>query len=174
MKIVENEIHTDIVPTENLPWRIVKKEVKKKKKRKGVKNVNVLSFGNEFADEELSGMGGMKSSHDLIESKRLSKEVDEEVKQALVKQEKVDSKRKQKEESQKTQVDDSSPSSKIDNSAKKDTAREKSEQENTQIIDETISKAETQKKETLKKEKVGTKVETQDRLKNQFSNARET
>lgn len=103
VKIVENEIHTDIVPTENLPWRIVKKEVKKKKKRKGVKNVNVLSFGNEFADEELSGMGGMKSSHDLIESKNLSKFVDEEVAKAIESKEIRSSKQKVKEESRETE-----------------------------------------------------------------------
>lgn len=154
VKIVENDIHTDIVPTENVPWRVVKKEAKKKKKRKGVKNVNVLSFGNEFGEESLD-VGGMKSSHDLIESKTLSKEVDEEVKQAADKREKVDSKRKQKEESPETKVDDSSSSlSKIDKAVKKDTAREKSERENKPILDETGSKTETQKKETLKKDKV--------------------
>jgi peptidyl-prolyl cis-trans isomerase SDCCAG10 len=88
VKIMENDIHTDIVPTEKVPWgNMEKKEaIKKKKKRKGVKNVNVLSFGDEFEDEPLDG-GGMKSSHDLIESKTLAKEVDEELKQASVRDE---------------------------------------------------------------------------------------
>jgi peptidyl-prolyl cis-trans isomerase SDCCAG10 len=88
VKIMENEIHTDIVPTEKVPWgNMQKKEAtKKKKKRKGIKNVNVLSFGDEFEEEPSDG-GGMKSSHDLIESKTLAKEVDEELKQASVRDE---------------------------------------------------------------------------------------
>eukprot|EP00980_Cylindrotheca_fusiformis_P028347 scaffold22592_cov129-Cylindrotheca_fusiformis.AAC.33 len=83
VKIMENEVHTDIVPTEEVPWMnsYKKDATKKKKKRKGVKNVNVLSFGDEF-ETESSGGTGIKSSHDLIESKTLVREVDEGVKQA--------------------------------------------------------------------------------------------
>lgn len=50
-KIVENEIHTDLVARDNIPWRIVSVEPqKKKKKRKGKLDVNVLSFGDEMGD----------------------------------------------------------------------------------------------------------------------------
>jgi peptidyl-prolyl cis-trans isomerase SDCCAG10 len=56
-KIVESEIHTDLVPKSIVPWRPanklsdddVKKE-KKKSKRKGKYDTNVLSFGDEVED----------------------------------------------------------------------------------------------------------------------------
>lgn len=107
VKIMENEIHTDIVPhPEEVPWqkREKKEATKKKKKRKGIKNVNVLSFGDEFEEEALNG-GGMKSSHDLIESQTLRKEVDEELKIASTQNENLPTiakKRKRKKHSLET------------------------------------------------------------------------
>ena len=85
VKIIENPIHTEIVPSKVVPWKIESSEgaaPKKKKKRKGVKNVNLLSFGEEV-DEEAFDKGGMKSSHDVIESKNLSKEVDKQLKKVV-------------------------------------------------------------------------------------------
>jgi peptidyl-prolyl cis-trans isomerase SDCCAG10 len=86
VKIMENPIHTDIVPSEEIPWRSVPTKddapKNKKKKRKGVKNVNVLSFGDEL-EEEAPTTGGIKSSHDVVQSKILSKNVDIELKQAI-------------------------------------------------------------------------------------------
>jgi peptidyl-prolyl cis-trans isomerase SDCCAG10 len=107
-KIMENMIHTDIVPSQTIPWKNLLSEgdaPKKKKKRKGVKNVNVLSFGDEF-EEESPDIGGMKSSHDVIQSKSLSKEVDNKLKQVVVDggnkeptrtEQPIDDKRKKKE-----------------------------------------------------------------------------
>lgn len=106
VKIMENPIHTSIVPSSSssssiiIPWNFKNKsnrgsesdKVKKlkRKKRKGVKNLNVLSFGNEFEEDQATTLTknapattGMKSSHDLIESKTLSKEVDKDVQKAI-------------------------------------------------------------------------------------------
>jgi peptidyl-prolyl cis-trans isomerase SDCCAG10 len=109
IRIMENPIHTDIVPTQTIPWKMPKddgtKTAKKKKKRKGIKNVNVLSFGDEFEEGVPSG-GGMKSSHDLIESKTLGKDVDEELKQATVRDDKKSKKEKRKIEGSDSDVDD--------------------------------------------------------------------
>jgi peptidyl-prolyl cis-trans isomerase SDCCAG10 len=89
VKILDNPIHTDIVPTAVLPWKEISAAsttdhpAKKKKKRKGVKNVNVLSFGDEMQDDD--GMdGGIQSSHDVIGSGFLSKEVDKQLRQVQV------------------------------------------------------------------------------------------
>jgi peptidyl-prolyl cis-trans isomerase SDCCAG10 len=83
-KIVENPIHEDLVPQPKVPWRVVRKESKqeKKKKRKGKYDTNVLSFGDEFDEENAmpKAKKGMQSSHDVVESEMLSKTVDEEVK----------------------------------------------------------------------------------------------
>lgn len=86
VKIVENPIHTDIAPQASVPWRAVKEEskiAKKKKKRKGKKDLNVLSFGDELEMGEEGGDAGIKSSHDLVSSKTLSKSVDEKVMESI-------------------------------------------------------------------------------------------
>jgi cyclophilin family peptidyl-prolyl cis-trans isomerase len=54
-KIVESEIHIDLVPKSIVPWRPAKlsddvKKEKKKSKRKGKFDTNVLSFGDEVED----------------------------------------------------------------------------------------------------------------------------
>ena len=58
VKIVENEIHTSLVPQRTLPWRNAAqgetKSKKKKKKRKGKLDTNVLSFGDELEEEGIS------------------------------------------------------------------------------------------------------------------------
>ena len=86
VKIVDNPIHTSIVPQEKVPWRLENKKQEKvrKKKRKGKRDMNVLSFGDEVEHEgdEMGGTG-MKSSHDLLKSKTLSKTVDEGVMDAM-------------------------------------------------------------------------------------------
>jgi cyclophilin family peptidyl-prolyl cis-trans isomerase len=101
VKIVENPIHQDLVPQSNipLPWRMLKansdnkqkdQKLKKKKKRKGKLDTNVLSFGDEFVEEENAASSvpkGMKSSHDLVQSKMLKKEVDDQVKGAALEDE---------------------------------------------------------------------------------------
>ena len=79
VKIVDNPIHTNLVPQPKVPWRAEKKEKARKKKRKGKRDVNVLSFGDEV-EEEGAGLSGMKSSHDVLHSKSLSKAVDANVK----------------------------------------------------------------------------------------------
>jgi len=99
VKIVENPIHEDLVPQPQVPWRSLSKSSqndaeaaaqKKRKKRKGKFDTNVLSFGDEFQEEdtgpatEIVKMKGMKSSHDLVESKVLSKQVDEQVKEVVM------------------------------------------------------------------------------------------
>lgn len=51
VKIVENPIHTQLVPQRTVPWREVGAETTKKvkkKKRKGKLDTNVLSFGDEL------------------------------------------------------------------------------------------------------------------------------
>ena len=99
VKIVENPLHKDLVPQAKVPWAPQKehnddaaKAKKKKKKRKGKFDTNVLSFGSEF-DEEESGMAtistatkkkGIQSSHDILDSKILKKEVDETLKDVLM------------------------------------------------------------------------------------------
>eukprot|EP00977_Amphora_coffeiformis_P016119 scaffold4910_cov169-Amphora_coffeaeformis.AAC.1 len=54
VKIVENPIHTQLVPQSTLPWRSIGETSvkKKKKKRKGKLDTNVLSFGDELLEEE--------------------------------------------------------------------------------------------------------------------------
>lgn len=52
-KIVESEIHTDLKPQASVPWRVSTtgdSKAKKKKKRKGKFDTNVLSFGDEVED----------------------------------------------------------------------------------------------------------------------------
>lgn len=89
VKIVDNPMFPDLVPQDNVPWKEVKQSEepakKKKRKRKGKKDVNVLSFGNEFEDEEgMDGGGGIKSSHDVVSNQTsLSNRVDEKVKEAV-------------------------------------------------------------------------------------------
>ena len=88
VKIMENPIHTDIVPTVDLPWKNLQANkgpgAKKKKKRKGVKNINVLSFGDELEEGMEANEGsGMKSSHDVISSGKLSNKVDETLQETL-------------------------------------------------------------------------------------------
>jgi peptidyl-prolyl cis-trans isomerase SDCCAG10 len=83
VKIVDNPLHKDLVPQNVVPWRAAKTATdkpKKKKKRKGKLDVNVLSFGDELEDGEAAvGVAtGIKSSHDVLDSKTLSKNVDKE------------------------------------------------------------------------------------------------
>jgi peptidyl-prolyl cis-trans isomerase SDCCAG10 len=83
VKIVDNPLHKDLVPQNVVPWRAAKSvtdKPKKKKKRKGKLDVNVLSFGDELEDGEatVSVSTGMKSSHDVLDSKTLSRNVDKE------------------------------------------------------------------------------------------------
>lgn len=58
IKIVENPIHTQLVPQRTLPWRSSEgdavKSKKKKKKRKGKLDTNVLSFGDELEEEGIT------------------------------------------------------------------------------------------------------------------------
>ena len=89
VKILENPIHTSIVPSPGvMPWIVSSKgedadgQKKKKKKRNGVKNLNVLSFGDEM-EQELDGEAGIKSSHDVIETKRFSKQVDKTLEEVI-------------------------------------------------------------------------------------------
>lgn len=52
-KIMDNEIHTDLLPRPSVPWRpttAAETKAKKKKKRKGKFDTNVLSFGDEVED----------------------------------------------------------------------------------------------------------------------------
>lgn len=96
VKIMDNPIHTDLVPAPGeLPWNVSvangdTDSKKKKKKRKGIKNMNVLSFGDEMEQGLESGPARMKSSHDLVESKRLSKNVDKKVIAAISGKESAD------------------------------------------------------------------------------------
>ena len=79
VKIVDNPVHVDLVPVMSVPWRVASQpeKVKKKKRRKGKLDVNVLSFGDEMDDGELP-VTGIKSSHDVLDSKKLSKHVNKE------------------------------------------------------------------------------------------------
>jgi peptidyl-prolyl cis-trans isomerase SDCCAG10 len=87
IKIVDNPVFTDLVPQASVPWKVVQEQVdkKRKKKRKGKRDLNVLSFGNEMQeDEEIdTAMVGMKSSHDVVQSQALSNQVDDRVKEAV-------------------------------------------------------------------------------------------
>lgn len=83
VRIVENTLHEDIVPQMTIPWHQEKKAEKKKKKRKGKLDKNVLSFGDDVEEVLDSSAGGIKSSHDALESKMFRKEVDEELQGAL-------------------------------------------------------------------------------------------
>ena len=86
IKIVENPMFEDLTSQTHVPWKktAAEPQKKKKKKRKGKKDFNVLSFGNELDDEDVDA--GMKSSHDVIVSEVLSKQIDDEVKDAVVTQ----------------------------------------------------------------------------------------
>lgn len=91
VKIVENPLHQGLTPHPNPPWRVKQKtsdatKPKKKKKRKGKFDTNVLSFGQEFEEEETmprKTKKGIQSSHDVIQSKVLSKQVDKQVQGAI-------------------------------------------------------------------------------------------
>ena len=84
VKIVDNPVFTDLVAQTRVPWKIVvTKELKKKKKRKGKRDLNVLSFGNEMQDDEEMDTAGIKSSHDVVQSQALSNQVDDRVKEAV-------------------------------------------------------------------------------------------
>jgi peptidyl-prolyl cis-trans isomerase SDCCAG10 len=87
VKIVENPLFTDLVPQASVPWRQQPQEKikSKKKKRKGKKDVNVLSFGDEL-EEGLEGDSGMQSSHDMVASATLKSQVDETVLASSLKQ----------------------------------------------------------------------------------------
>jgi peptidyl-prolyl cis-trans isomerase SDCCAG10 len=85
VKILENPVFVDLVPQTHVPWKEKKEEptlVKKKKKRKGKKDFNVLSFGNELEAGDLGA--GMKSSHDVVVSEVLSSQVDDKVQEAVL------------------------------------------------------------------------------------------
>lgn len=85
VKILENPVFTDLVPLAHVPWKVKKKEpalIKEKKKRKGKKDFNVLSFGDELEADDLGT--GMKSSHDVVVSEILSNRVDDEVQAAVM------------------------------------------------------------------------------------------
>ena len=72
--VIDHPLET-LHPNKNVPWNIVKgvnESMKKKKKRKGKRDLNVLSFGNDeehemdqndYASEKSKGM---KSSHDVV------------------------------------------------------------------------------------------------------------
>eukprot|EP00934_Nitzschia_sp_Nitz4_P000623 Nitzschia sp. Nitz4//scaffold35_size145790//88102//89655//NITZ4_003035-RA/size145790-processed-gene-0.57-mRNA-1//1//CDS//3329549139//623//frame0 len=88
VKIVDNPIHSSLVPsTMSLPWKESQGDKSgtdlkaKKKKRKGVKNLNVLSFGDEMDEGE--AIGGIKSSHDVIKTKKISEKVDKSLEKAV-------------------------------------------------------------------------------------------
>ena len=107
VKICHHPFH-DLVPTPDdmLPWKRGAKDgpgdggaggesqiQKRRKKRKGKRDLNVLSFGQEMEDDAGDGVfgnsgasagGGMRSSHDVLsgESKFLSSSIDEGVKVA--------------------------------------------------------------------------------------------
>jgi peptidyl-prolyl cis-trans isomerase SDCCAG10 len=87
VKIVENPIHTSIAPQAVVPWHVKEEKdtAKRKRKRKGKRNMNVLSFGDEMEEDMELTTVGMKSSHDVLESKKLSKNVDVAVKESLAK-----------------------------------------------------------------------------------------
>lgn len=67
VRIMDNPIHLDIIPSVVIPWRIEKNDAPKKKRR-GVKNVNVLSFGDEFEVDTRRTLG-IKSKNELSQSK---------------------------------------------------------------------------------------------------------
>lgn len=77
-KIIDNPIHVSVAPLSSVPWREeeITPAIKKKKQRKGKKDLKLLSFGDEMEVEEVTGI---KSSHDVISSKILGKSVDEKV-----------------------------------------------------------------------------------------------
>jgi peptidyl-prolyl cis-trans isomerase SDCCAG10 len=79
-RVVENPIHLSLAPLASVPWRIEEEKPaeKKIKKRKGKKDLKLLSFGDEMEIDEVSGI---KSSHDVVSSTTLSKSVDKKVKE---------------------------------------------------------------------------------------------
>lgn len=81
--------HLDLKPNVLVPWRknqqskdAATANIIKKKKRKGKRDLNVLSFGNELDDDDDLRGGGIQSSHDIVTSKALKKEVDEAIEYA--------------------------------------------------------------------------------------------
>jgi peptidyl-prolyl cis-trans isomerase SDCCAG10 len=73
-KILENPIHENIQPQLTLPWRPQIADAKKRKKRKGKLDVNVLSFGDEMEDiapksvREKASKDSRKTTHNRNES----------------------------------------------------------------------------------------------------------
>lgn len=89
VKIMENPIHSDIVPSSGvLPWKSTSGDdgnddpKQKKKKRKAIKNINVLSFGDEL-EQDLESGTGIQSSHDVIATKKFSKKVDKRLEDVI-------------------------------------------------------------------------------------------
>jgi len=79
IKIVENPIHKALVPTpdKEVPWQPKEGNTgtrpnKRKGKRRGVKNVNILSFGDELEDKS-NRAAGINSSHDVLSGNRVTK-----------------------------------------------------------------------------------------------------
>mmetsp|Transcript_27700 Transcript_27700/g.71898 ORF Transcript_27700/g.71898 Transcript_27700/m.71898 type:complete len:535 (+) Transcript_27700:245-1849(+) len=74
----------DIVPRTTIEERMAKAQTAKKpKKRKGKKDLNLLSFGDDAAEDEaeltgLAGQARIKSAHDAIEDARLLRDDDAE------------------------------------------------------------------------------------------------
>lgn len=73
VKIMENPFpdmqEITMKRTIELPWALTKGDssqaTSKKRKRKGIKNVNVLSFGSELEEEPTIPLGKMKSRHEV-------------------------------------------------------------------------------------------------------------
>jgi len=82
---IENHLFDDLVMTneDNVPWKLILKDSdgqegisdlkKRRKKRKGKKDLNVLSFGNEMEDGEDDEVGGMVSTYDVLKTKKANK-----------------------------------------------------------------------------------------------------
>lgn len=81
VRIVDNPVHVDIFPQVIIPWRLAMVDKIKKRKRKGKLNINVLSFGDEIDDTV--AVVGIRSSHDVGESQKLSKKLDPVVQETL-------------------------------------------------------------------------------------------
>jgi peptidyl-prolyl cis-trans isomerase SDCCAG10 len=147
VKIVDNPLHSNLTSQPKVPWRAeIKPKEKKKKKRKGKRDINVLSFGDEMEqDDGNEGLPAMKSSHDVLQSRKLSKAVDDNVKEA-VENASVDVDRTEKQASRKDYSRRISPTEEEDPRAK-----ESEEQPNVQEASEKLHSEEVRKLEYLVK-----------------------
>lgn len=84
-KILEQPPFMQVKPSVVAPWKEIlhTKTTLQKKKRKGRKDLNVLSFGNELEEDDVE-RGGIQSNHNVLLSKSFIKGMDQDLEHSAV------------------------------------------------------------------------------------------